>query len=269
MGKITETRIAVRGGGDLATGVVQKLFRSGFKVVILETDRPLMIRRTVSLGVAVFEKQAEVEGMEAVLTEVKEIEKVWSEQKIPVIVDPLGKSFPVIKPHAVVDCIIAKRNLGMTKSLAPITIALGPGFRASEDVDVVVETMRGHSLGKLIFSGEAAANTGIPGEIAGKSHERVIHGAIAGKIKHKKHIGDQVKKGDCLFLIDDFKVFSPLSGTLRGLIAEETFVTEGLKIADVDPRENVDCWSISDKARALGGAVLEAVLYLGNQRGIF
>ncbi|MGX6979882.1 selenium-dependent molybdenum cofactor biosynthesis protein YqeB [Vagococcus elongatus] len=269
MGKINEIRIAVRGGGDLATGVVQKLFRSGFKVVILETDYPLMIRRTVSLGVAVFEHQVQVEGMEAVLTKVENIEKVWSEQKIPVIVDPLAENLASINPHVVVDCIIAKRNLGMSKKLAPITIALGPGFRASKDVDVVIETMRGHSLGKLIFSGEAIPNTGVPGELAGKSHERVIHAPTSGKVKHKKDIGDQVEKGDCLFLIDDFEVFSPLSGTLRGLIAEGTVVTQGLKVADVDPRANVDCWSISDKARSLGGAVLEAVLYVGNQRGIF
>lgn len=153
--------------------------------------------------------------------------------------------------------------------MAPVTIALGPGFNAPSDVDVVIETMRGHSLGKLIFNGSSLPNTGTPGLIEGKDKERVIHAPASGIVIHKRAIGDQVAEGEILFTIDEQPVRSTLSGTLRGLIAEGTKVAAGLKVADIDPRSHVDCWSISDKARALGGAVLEAALFVGRQKNLF
>lgn len=266
---IAETIVAVRGGGDLATGTIQKLVHAGFKVLILETTHPLMIRRTVALGSAVLAKTATVEDMTAVLATEKNLEKVWASGRVPAIIDPDGVSLYKIKPQVLVDAILAKKNLGTKRNMAPITIALGPGFVAPTDVNVAIETMRGHDLGRLIFKGTPLADTGIPGVIAGKSFERVIHAPTSGVVRYVHQIGDQVDQGETLFYIDQTPVPSPLSGTLRGLIAEGVTVEARLKISDVDPRPNVDCNCISDKARAIGGGVLEAVLMLGHQQGLF
>ncbi|WP_429949285.1 selenium-dependent molybdenum cofactor biosynthesis protein YqeB [Enterococcus sp. AZ101] len=276
MGKIkrpiSETIVAVRGGGDLATGVVQKLVHAGFKVIILETAKPLAIRRTVAFCNAVFQGRQQVEDLEAVLvSSVSECSVIWNNHQIPILIDSKAESLKELKPTVLVDAILAKKNLGTNKEMAPITIALGPGFTASNEVNAVVETMRGHYLGKLYFKGSAIPNTGIPGEINGKNAERVIHAPASGKVKHVKTIGAIVKKGEVLFYIDQIAVVSPLDGVLRGLISDKVLCQKGLKCADVDPRsvEQVDCFTISDKARALGGAVLEAVLWLGCQRGLF
>lgn len=276
MGKIkrpiSETIIAVRGGGDLATGVVQKLVHAGFKVVILETAKPLAIRRTVALCNAVFQGKQHVEDLEAVLiSSVSECTKSWNNHQIPILIDSKAESLKELRPTVLVDAILAKKNLGTTKEMAPITIALGPGFSASDEIDVVVETMRGHYLGRLYFEGSAIPNTGIPGEIGGKSAERVVHAPTSGKVKHVKMIGELVKKGEILFYIDEMAVASPLDGVLRGLISDKVICQKGLKCADIDPRleAQVDCFTISDKARALGGAVLEAVLWLGCQKDLF
>ncbi|MGG5341037.1 selenium-dependent molybdenum cofactor biosynthesis protein YqeB [Enterococcus sp. AZ192] len=273
MGKMTdtfaETLVAVRGGGDLATGIIQKLYHAGFKVVILEAEKPLAIRRTVALCNAVFQKKQHVEDMKAVLVESKnECHECWKNGYLPVLVDTKAESLNELKPLILVDAILAKRNIGTNRSMAPITIALGPGFSASEDVDVVVETMRGHYLGRLYFEGSALANTGIPGEIGGKSAERVIHSPASGQVKHIKKIGDSVQKDELLFYVGDQPVHSPLKGVLRGLISDQVICQKGLKCADVDPRETeeVDCYTISDKARALGGAVLDAILLIGRQK---
>ncbi|ATO43183.1 selenium-dependent molybdenum cofactor biosynthesis protein YqeB [Loigolactobacillus coryniformis] len=266
---IAETIVAVRGGGDVATGTIQKLVHVGFKVVILETAQPLMIRRTVALGSAVVAKKATVEGITAVLTTAKNLEKVWANDQVPVIIDPEGVSLYKIKPQVLIDAILAKKNLGTNRTMAPITIALGPGFEAPTDVSAAVETMRGHNLGRLIFKGTPLADTGIPGVIAGRSFERVIHAPVSGVVHYVHQIGDQVNQGETLFYIGATPIPSPLSGTLRGLIAEGTTVEVGLKVSDVDPRPNVDCHCISDKARAIGGGVLEAVLMLGHQQRLF
>ena len=272
-GEISKTIVAIRGGGDLATGVVQKFHRAGFKVVVLETEKPLAIRRTVSLCSAVYEAEYQVEDMRACLVaspkECENISTTWKQGKIPIIIDPKAQQLKTLKPQILIDAIMAKKNLGTHKGMAPITIALGPGFKAGADadadVDVVIETKRGHDLGKLYFKGTATPNTGIPSEINGKSTERVIHAPCSGIIKHIKKIGSQVKKDEALFYIDHKKIHSPLSGTLRGLIHEEIPITKGLKCADIDPRP-VDCYSISDKARALGGAALEAAMILARMK---
>lgn len=275
MGKIAEgvaeTIVVVRGGGDLATGVVQKLHHTGFKVVILETEKPLAIRRTVALCNAVFEKEQQVEDLNArLVTSLTECEACWNKGELPVWVDAQADSLNELKPMILIDAILAKRNIGTNRKMAPITIALGPGFSAPEDVDVVVETMRGHYLGRLYFEGSALANTGIPGEIGGKSAERVIHAPASGQVKHIKKIGDSVQKGELLFYVGDQPVFSPLEGVLRGLISDQVECEKGLKCADVDPRvvDEVDCFTISDKARALGGAVLDAIFTIGHQKEI-
>lgn len=261
--KITKDLVIIRGGGDLATGVVQKLHRVGFRVLVLETETPLAIRRTVSLCNAVYEKRMTVENMNAVVVQdVSECDRVWKMGEIPILCDSSGQAIQKLQPIAVVDAILAKKNIGTTRNMAPITIALGPGFEAGKDVDIVIETMRGHHLGRLYFEGTAIPNTGIPGEIGGKSRERVIHAPCSGRITHFKKIGDTIEKGDILFFVDELAVEAPIGGILRGLIAENIYVAPGLKSADIDPRKlnRADCFTISDKARALGGAVLEALL---------
>lgn len=276
MGKInqsiSETIVAVRGGGDLATGVIQKLVHAGFKVVILETTKPLAIRRTVALCTAVFQGVQRVEDLEAVLvSSISDCYVSWNNNQIPMLIDPEAKALTELKPTVLVDAILAKKNLGTNKTMAPITIAMGPGFSAPEDVSVVVETMRGHYLGRLYFEGSAIPNTGTPGEIGGKSSERVIHSPTSGQVKHVKKIGDVVKKEEILFFVDQVAVKSPLDGVLRGMISDKVTCQKGLKCGDVDPRpvEQVDCFTISDKARALGGAVLEATLLLGRVKNLF
>lgn len=270
--QISDIVVAVRGGGDLATGVVQKLYRSGFKVVILETDIPLAIRRTVALCTAVLDGTAEVEGMKALVVETtSECFTCWDKGLIPIIVDNKAQKIEEIHPTILVDAILAKKNLGTHRRMAPITIALGPGFVAMRDVDIVIETMRGHHLGRLYEMGTALPNTGVPGEIGGKSVERVIHSPANGHLTTVRKIGDIVKKNELLFYIADVPVYSPLNGVLRGLISQKVFCHTGLKIADVDPRpaNQVDCYSISDKARALGGATLEAIFLLNKTKNIF
>jgi xanthine dehydrogenase accessory factor len=255
-------KIVVRGGGDLATGVVQKFFRAGFPVVILETSAPTAIRRSVSLCEAVYDGFAQVEDMGCrKVSGSDELETCWQEGTVPLLVDPRGESIRTIRPAAVIDAILAKRNLGTHHGMADITIALGPGFCAGEDVDVVIETMRGHNLGRLVFSGYAMPDTGIPGDIDGKSAQRVIHAPVNGTVIHKKRIGDVVEAGETLFTVGGTEVRAPFSGLLRGLVREGTIVPGGMKVADIDPRIDVDWRTISDKARCLGGAALEGYFY--------
>ncbi|HLQ40443.1 MAG TPA: selenium-dependent molybdenum cofactor biosynthesis protein YqeB [Tetragenococcus sp.] len=263
MGKIEETTVVIRGGGDIATGIIQKMVHAGFKVAVLETDRPLAIRRTVAACNAVYFGEYQVEDLcFEKIQQTNDCQKVWQRGKVPLLIDPNGNSLSELKPTVVVDAILAKKNLGTNRQMAPFTIGLGPGFSAPEDVNVVVETMRGHSLGRLFYKGAALANTGVPGVLGGKSAERVVHSPASGKVQHVRLIGDYVEKGELLFYVGDVPVYSPLDGTLRGEIAEGLVISQGLKCADVDPRsvEEVDCFTISDKARALGGAVLEATL---------
>jgi len=263
--------VVVRGGGDIASGTIQKLYRSGFNVVILEVEKPTAIRRNVAFSDAIYNGETLIEGIKAIrVTSIEEIKEAHKNNSIPIMIDPEGKIIKELKPLAVIDAILAKKNLGTNKEMAPITIALGPGFKADVDVDVVIETMRGHNLGRLIFDGYAMPNTGSPGEIAGYSTERVIYSEADGVIKNICNIGDIVSKGDVLAYIGDTKVIAPIGGLLRGLIKDGTCVYEGLKIGDVDPRlrEIKNYTTISDKARNIGGGVLEALLMMKNIKSL-
>ena len=263
--------IVVRSAGDLATGIIQKLWRAGFFVLALETASPLTIRRTVSLSSAIRENLWTVEDMTAECApDIPACRAIWKKGHIPVLVDPAMTCLEHIRPAVLVDAIVAKRNLGMRPGLALVTIGLGPGFSAPEDVDCVIETMRGHSLGMIISQGAALPNTGIPGVLGGKSIERVVYAPRAGRVTHIRRIGDQVVAGETLFTLDGEPVVSPLSGILRGLIAAGIDVPKGLKCADVDPRpaESMDYSSISDKARSVGGAVLEACFMQAGKKGL-
>ncbi len=255
--------VIVRGGGDIATGIIQKLFRSGFKILILEINNPTAIRRTVCLSEAVVDGSATVEDMTCkLISSIDEMESVFQENKIPLIIDAKGECIKLLDPLAVVDGILAKKNLGTRIDMAPIVVGIGPGFEAGVDCHVVVETMRGHDLGRLIFQGSAKKNTGIPGNIMGYTEQRVIRAVSDGEIEVYKNIGDTVKVGDILGKIGDKEVIATIDGVLRGIIRNCFYVHKGMKIGDIDPRvlEKNNCFTISDKARAVGGGGLEAVL---------
>lgn len=261
--------VVVRGGGDIASGTIHKLHNCGYNVLVLETAAPTAIRRSVSFCEAVYDGTASVEGVTARLANTpEEIVQCWSAGEVPVAVDPSGELIRHFRPLAVVDAILAKRNLGTTRSMAPITIGLGPGFTAGWDVDIVIETMRGHSLGRLILEGGAIPNTGVPGDIAGHSTDRVIHSPADGIIENEAEIGDSVKKGGIIASVSGIPVRATIDGLLRGIIRDRSRVCKGMKIADIDPRinERHNCFSISEKARNIAGGVLEAILYLENKK---
>ena len=263
--------VVVRGGGDIASGAIQKLYRSGFKVLVLETETPSAIRRKVAFCEAVYEKEIEIEGIKTRLVDNnEEIQDCWNSDIVPVMIDSRGKVIERLKPLAVVDGILAKQNFGTKRSMAPITVALGPGFSAPEDVDIVIETMRGHNLGRIIEDGRASENTGVPGIIAGFGIERVIYSDYSGVITNIEKIGNVVEKGDVIAVVGDNEIYASISGVLRGIIRDGYKVKKGLKIADIDPRisEKDNCFTISDKARNIGGAVLESILYLKKKKGI-
>lgn len=260
-------KIAVRGGGDLATGVVQKFFRAGFPVVILELPAPTAIRRSAALCEAAYDGTARVEDVTCrKVGGPGEMESCWRSGEVPLLIDPAGESIREIRPAAVIDAMLAKRNLGTHRGMAAVTIALGPGFCAGEDVDAVLETMRGHDLGRLILQGRARPDTGVPGDIGGQSARRVLHAPVSGTVAHNKRIGDVVERGEILFTIRGTEMRAPFTGLLRGMIREGTEVPKGMKVADIDPRTDVDWRTISDKARCLGGAALEAYFYLSGGR---
>ena len=229
-----DSLIIVRGGGDLATGTIHRLWSAGLRVLVLETEHPAAIRRQVSLCEAVYEGETTVEGLRAVrISKQEEAEAVWAQNAVPVLIDPKGESIRTLKPDVVVDAILAKKNLGTAREMAPLTIALGPGFTAGQDVDVVVETKRGHKLGRIIREGAATPNTGVPGVIGGYAAERVLHSPAQGIFR-----------------------------ALHGLLRDGYPVVPGFKVADVDPRktELENCFLISDKARCIAGSVLELVV---------
>ena len=258
--------VIVRGGGDIASGTIYRLTKCGFKVIVLEIARPTVIRRTVSFANAIFENEITIEGVKAIkANNIQEANNMLNNNIVPVLIDEHCHSIDQLNPEIVIDGILAKKNLGTRKAMAPIVIGLGPGFTANEDVHAVIETNRGHNLGKVIYKGVTEKNTGIPGNIAGYSWERVIRSPGIGITRTTSSIGDIVKKGDCVGYVNDKPVLAPLDGVIRGLIKSGIEVTENFKIGDVDPRGKVDhCFSISDKARAIGGGVLEAILTLRN-----
>lgn len=258
--------MVVRGAGDLATAIIIRLHNSGFKVIALDIEKPTVIRRTVSFAQAIFDGQTEVEGVAAKLVGMEDVEDALAKDFIPVVVDPDGKTIEKMRPTVVVDAIIAKRNLGTNKAMAPFTVALGPGFKAGTgddcDVDCVIETTRGHRLARLIYEGCAEPNTGIPGNIGGYTVERVIHSPCAGLFRSCSRIGDVVHKGDVIAHVGDAEVRAKIDGMIRGLLQDGLCVPDHFKIADIDPRgDQADYLTCSDKARALSGSVLEAVLH--------
>lgn len=255
--------IVIKGAGEMATGVACRLYLANFRrIIMFETPAPLAVRRRVSFCEAIHEQATKVEGITAVkIDNESDLLATWEYGKIAVRVDPKAESLSKYKPDVLIDATIAKRNLGTNITDASLVIALGPGFIAGKDAHTVIETNRGHNLGRLISTGAAEPNTGNPGDIGGYTTERVLRSPANGIFVAEKKIGDSVGKGDLIGRVDNDTVIAPIDGMLRGLIRPDTYVTTGLKIGDVDPRNNASyCDTISEKARALGGAVLEAIL---------
>jgi len=272
---IMENLIVVRGGGDIASGTIHKLRRSGFPVLVLEARQPAAIRRSVAFSEAVYDGSSEVEGLVCRLADsIEQAIGIVRAGEIAMMIDESCSILETLKPWALVDAILAKKNLGTNRDMAEKTIALGPGFTAGKDVDIVIETMRGHDLGRIIENGNALENTGIPGPIEGVTSDRVVYAARSGTINNKAEIGEMVTKGQTIAVIrcdeEEYQVAAPISGVLRGLIREGYPVNSGTKIADVDPRvsERTNCFTISDRARCIAGSVLEALMYLKTRDGI-
>lgn len=256
---MAEPFFVVRGGGDLATGVAWRLTRAGWPVVVLELDHPLTVRRTVAVSSAVSEGVVDIQGMTARrVAGTEDAAAVARSGDVAVLVSP---SLPGLEASVVVDARLAKRNLDTTLDDAPLVVALGPGFTAGVDCHAVIETQRGHRLGRVIWDGPAAPNTGTPGLVGGKGAERVLRAPVAGSVSWTGEIGDIVTAGDALGAVGGQEMEAAIGGVIRGLIAPGTHVPAGLKIGDIDPRADPStCHEISDKALAVGGGVLEAVL---------
>ncbi|MCL2842769.1 MAG: selenium-dependent molybdenum cofactor biosynthesis protein YqeB [Oscillospiraceae bacterium] len=257
-------RVVMRGAGDIATGIALRLFAARFQVIMLETAQPTAIRRTVSFSTAVVNGTATVEGVAGVLTpSIDKVEPILASGKIAVLVDPNARLLPQLHPDALVDAILAKRNLGTARTDAPVVIGVGPGFTAGVDCHAVVETKRGHDLGRVILQGQGAVNTGIPGEIGGHSSLRVLRAPSAGTFRQVLDIGTHVTPGDVIGTVDGVPVVTEIAGILRGVLPSGIPVVPQMKCGDVDPRCALShCYTVSDKARAVGGGVLEAILRL-------
>src|SRR4030042_1083635 len=260
--------VLIRGAGDLASGVAHRLHRSHFKICMTEIPHPVAVRRGVAFSEAIYEGEKEVEGIRAkFIAKPEEIESVWEKGDIPILADPDGKKTrSFLKPDVLVDAIMAKKNLGTQINDAPLVIGLGPGFSAGKDVCIVIETNRGHHLGKMILSGSAEPDTGIPGEIGGYTLERLLRTMKKGIFHPQKSIGEQGNKGLVVAVVDDFPVIAKISGVVRGLLGEGIEAKKGMKVGDIDPRGKKEfCFTISDKSRAISGGVLEAILYWFNR----
>jgi len=260
--------VLIRGAGDIASGVAVRLFNAGYKVMMTDIAQPTMIRCNVSFAQCLYGEPIEFEGITAVkATSPDHAFEILDQQQIPVLIDEKCQLASQLKPTYLVDAILAKNNLGTEIDMAPVTIALGPGFNASVDCDAVIETNRGHHLGRVIYQGRSQANTGIPGDIAGYTHQRVLRAPSAGVMQGMVKIGDIVSEGDLIAKIDEVEVRAALDGMVRGLLNSGLTVREGFKIGDIDPRgEEADHTTASDKARAIGGGVLEAILHLEKHR---
>lgn len=259
---LTDLKILVRGAGEQASGIAHRLFTSHLPVALTEIAAPMAVRRAVSFCEAVWDGSCTVEGVTARRVAGPSLfGDVLAAGEIPVFVDPEMTCLASWKPDVVIDATLAKRNLGTHRDMAPLVIGFGPGFTAGGDVDVVVETNRGHNLGRLIFDGQAEPNTGIPGNTAGYTVERVLRAPCGGVFEAVVGLADEVEAGGLVARVEGQEIRTPIAGVVRGLLRPGLQVTKGLKAGDVDPRaDRAMCFTISEKARALGGSALEAVL---------
>ncbi len=265
---LLDVLVAVKGAGDLATGVMHRLFRAGFAVMATELPQPAVLRRTVAFAEAVTLGQITVEGVTACrASSVEEIQAALTNGFVPIVVDAEGIVFRQIQPRVLVEATLSKYNSGITMNDAPIVVALGPGYEAGKDVHAVIETNRGHNLGRVYLQGYAEPDTGVPGTIGGYAGERLLRAPGAGRLYGVRQIGDQVQAGETVAVVksgeDTIPITAAISGILRGLVRDGLAVNTGMKVGDIDPRAvREHCFTISDKSRAVGGGVLEAILYL-------
>jgi xanthine dehydrogenase accessory factor len=269
---IGDTLVVVKGAGDLATGVIHRLARAGFPVIATELAEPTVVRRTVAFAEAVALGAIAVEEVTARLaTSLEAIQTTLAQGQVPVVVDPNGTTLTQLRPAVLVEATLSKYNSGITMEDAPIVIALGPGYEAGKDVHAVIETNRGHNLGRVYLDGGAEPNTGVPGAIGGYTIERLLRAAGAGKLYGVRQIGDLVRAGEHVAVVrsltnGEFPVTACITGILRGLVRDGLDVTPGMKVGDIDPRATREhCFTISDKSRAIAGGVLEAILYFLNK----
>jgi xanthine dehydrogenase accessory factor len=264
MKKPPDMLVVIKGAGDLASGVAARLHRCRFPVIMTELPNPLMVRRTVAFGEAVYENEAIVEGIRARRVEdVATAHRVLQENAIPVLVDPEARCLAELTPAVLVDAIMAKHNAGTSLADAPIVIAIGPGFTAGVDCHAVIETKRGHSLGRAIYAGSAEPDTGRPGSVGGKTGQRILRAPVTGIVEGLVAIGQPVTEGQVVATVRGHPVRAATTGVLRGLVRSGTRIAQGVKIGDVDPRADpAHCYLISDKALAIAGGVLEAILHL-------
>lgn len=253
--------VLIRGAGDIASGIALRLYRAGLSVVMTDLERPTAIRRTVCFSQAILLGQVTVEDVTARAASLPQVEAILAAGEIPVLADPQCRCREALRPDVLVDAILAKKNLGTRITDAPAVIAVGPGFTAGVDCHAVVETMRGHTLGRVIWDGPALPNTNIPGLIGGFAGERVLRAPCNGVFRQVLDIGAQVQAGDIAGYVEDQPVTCTISGVLRGILSSGVTVFRGMKSGDVDPRCQPDfCRLASDKALAVGGGVLEAIL---------
>ncbi len=262
--------VAVKGAGDLATGVIHRLKRAGFAVMATELPHPTVLRRTVAFAEAIALGQMTIEGITAQrANSIEDIRVILENNFVPILIDPDGFAFKKIQPDVIVEATLLKYNSGIKVNDAPIVIALGPGYEAGVDAHAVIETNRGHNLGRVYFEGFAEPNTGVPGTIGGYAGERLLRAPCAGRLFGIHQIGDQIHEGDIVAIVKSGEVTVPITaaipGILRGLVRDELVVNTGMKVGDIDPRAiREHCFTISDKSRAIGGGVLVAILYFMN-----
>ena len=266
---LQELKVFIKGAGEMATGIAHRLYMSHIRrIVMAEIPEPITVRRTVAFSEAVFDGETGVESVRAELVKAGgSVEEIWQKGGIAVVVDPQWTTIDTLRPDVVVDVIMAKKNSGTRRTEAPFVVGVGPGFEAPKDVHAVVESNRGHNLGKVIYDGTAEPHTGIPGPTMGYTTERVLRSPHNGVVRHMRALGEAVNKGEVILYVGDTPVYAAIDGLLRGLI-REIEVKAHEKLGDIDPRGIKEyCFTITDKARAIGGGVMEAIMHRFNNMG--
>jgi xanthine dehydrogenase accessory factor len=254
-------RILIRGGGEMGSGVAWRLRRCGFDVIIAETEQPTAVRRRVSFCEAVYDGTQTVEGITARLAELNDIDSICKRGEIPLLICPSPDALGSLNPDILIDAILAKRNTGVKRGMAPRVVGLGPGFTAGDDVDCVIETNHGPNLGRCIWQGTAEANTGVPCAQNGETFNRVLRAPADGTLEVLKDIGDLVEEGTSVARVNDIDIHAQVKGVIRGMLRPGLSVTKGMKLGDIDLRSDPEiCHRIANKALAIAGGVLEAVL---------